>query len=314
MTSSTISHATSVAEAGNDTVTVWNPALKDSVGFNGEVVGWSNSFELYNLGRGQRVFAPRMRMFYQMDSLSPLGAGGTNGYAYCLNNPIVYLDPTGHLSWLSGLSIFLAIFSVVLSIVTLGVALAAGATLAAVAAGVSVALSGASAGLHIGDVVARAQGNDALANRLETASLALGAGAVIAGFGSISLLGRAGASVSLAMRGSSAAFGRGVGSFGRNLLEGMELGEMGAGGRGASAAGYISRTSGAMPALTSTALGAITSSSLGRLLGFATAAGVGGAAVSMGAQYSIDVRRNPDRYAEANVPLPSPYVNPREQA
>jgi len=296
-------------KATTTAITVWNPPLKDSMGFNGEVVAWSDSFELYNLGNGQRIFDPRMRMFYQMDSLSPFGAGGTNGYQYCQNNPIVYADPTGHLSWLSGVSIFMAIVSFVLAVVTFGASLIAGATLAAIVAGVGVALAGASAGLHIGGLVERAQGNVELANRLDWASLATGLGSALTGFGAIGLLGRAGASVSLLMRGTSSAVGRGANSAARALAEGMELGAVGR----VSTAAYISRTSGAFPLLTATALGAVGSSSLGRLLGYAALGGGVSAALSMGAQYDIDQRRNPDRYAAANVPPSSPHINSREQ-
>lgn len=127
--------------------------------------------------------------------------------------------------------------------------------------------------------------------------------------GAVGLVGRAGASLSLVMCGSSSAVGRGLNSAARNFVDSMELGAVGR----ASTAAYISRTSGALPGLSSAALGAVASSSLGKLLGFAALGGGVSAAVSLGAQCDIDRQRNPDRYATANVPSPSPYINSTEQ-
>ncbi|ODS23332.1 hypothetical protein AB835_09250 [Candidatus Endobugula sertula] len=47
-------------------------------------------------GRGTRGYSPELRRFTTMDSLSPFGKGGFNGYTYGLNNPINTTDPSGH--------------------------------------------------------------------------------------------------------------------------------------------------------------------------------------------------------------------------
>jgi RHS repeat-associated protein len=301
--------------AGTAAVTVWNPRLKDSVGFNGELVAWSGSLELYNLGHGQRIFAPNMRMFYQWDSLSPFGAGGINGYQYCHNNPVVYVDPTGHWAWTSAISIAVAVFSMAISIVTLGVALEAGAVIAAVAAGAGVAMGGASTGLHIAGLVTRSHGDTTLADHLEQASLWTGIAAAVTGFGAIGALNKAGSSVSIVMRGAQAAsrtrIRGGAGVFGRmarNMGEGMELGPLGR----PTASSYMSRTSGAFPMVTSTVLSAVTGSSIGKLMGLAALAGTAAAVISVGGQTWAEQRRQKE-FEQTNLPPPSPYTHSQEQ-
>lgn len=37
--------------------------------------------------------------FHSLDSLSPFGEGGVNGYAYCKGDPINYLDTSGQIRW-----------------------------------------------------------------------------------------------------------------------------------------------------------------------------------------------------------------------
>lgn len=49
----------------------------------------------YGLGNGHRFYAPSLMRFLSADPLSPFGKGGTNTYAYCSNDPVNYLDPTG---------------------------------------------------------------------------------------------------------------------------------------------------------------------------------------------------------------------------
>jgi RHS repeat-associated protein len=68
--------------------------LLSLLGFNGErpdlVTG------RYLLGNGYRAFNPVLMRFNSPDSLSPFGKGGANSYLYCLGEPILGSDPTGH--------------------------------------------------------------------------------------------------------------------------------------------------------------------------------------------------------------------------
>lgn len=70
-------------------------------GFNGEQPDLVTGH--YLLGNGYRAYNPVLMRFNSPDSFSPFGDGGLNAYAYGLNNPIKYIDPTGHFSsFLSG--------------------------------------------------------------------------------------------------------------------------------------------------------------------------------------------------------------------
>ncbi|MEE4913222.1 RHS repeat-associated core domain-containing protein [Pseudomonas alliivorans] len=66
------------------------------MGFNGErrdlVTGH------YLLGNGYRAFNPALMRFNSPDSLSPFGKGGVNGYAYCEQDPVNKVDPSGHVA------------------------------------------------------------------------------------------------------------------------------------------------------------------------------------------------------------------------
>ena len=49
-----------------------------------------------------RYYDPSIGQFISMDTpdyLEPNTIGGVNLYAYGLNNPVMYVDPTGHLAW-----------------------------------------------------------------------------------------------------------------------------------------------------------------------------------------------------------------------
>jgi RHS repeat-associated protein len=49
----------------------------------------------YLLGQGYRAYNPVLMRFNNPDSFSPFGKGGINAYAYCGNDPINYMDPSG---------------------------------------------------------------------------------------------------------------------------------------------------------------------------------------------------------------------------
>ncbi|EKT4449100.1 TPA: RHS repeat-associated core domain-containing protein [Pseudomonas putida] len=51
----------------------------------------------YMLGNGYRAFNPVLMRFHRPDSMSPMGAGGLNCYAYCGGDPVNNTDPSGHM-------------------------------------------------------------------------------------------------------------------------------------------------------------------------------------------------------------------------
>lgn len=65
------------------------------LGFNAEAreqaLGW------YLLGRGYRAYNPGLMRFHSPDNMAPEIAG-INPYVYCLGNPVMWQDPTGHYS------------------------------------------------------------------------------------------------------------------------------------------------------------------------------------------------------------------------
>ena len=65
---------------------------------------WCEALQMYHLQT--RWYDPTIGRFISPDSyeyLDPETFGGLNLYAYCLNNPIMYTDPTGHSATLIGL-------------------------------------------------------------------------------------------------------------------------------------------------------------------------------------------------------------------
>ncbi len=69
-------------------------------GFDGELKDPASGYQF--LGQGyHRAYNPVMRRFMSMDSASPFGKGGFNGYIFAKNNPVMYGDPSGHIpTWL----------------------------------------------------------------------------------------------------------------------------------------------------------------------------------------------------------------------
>lgn len=63
------------------------------VGYNGEHLDLKIGG--YLLGAGRRCYSTSLMRFISYDMLSPFGKGGINGFAYCSNDPVNYLDPTG---------------------------------------------------------------------------------------------------------------------------------------------------------------------------------------------------------------------------
>lgn len=49
----------------------------------------------YPLGNGYRHYSPVLMRFLSADRLSPFKQGGVNGYAYCANDPVNHVDPSG---------------------------------------------------------------------------------------------------------------------------------------------------------------------------------------------------------------------------
>lgn len=117
---------TAFGASANNTLPAWSPA------FNGQVRDPITGY--YHLGSGYRAYNPELMRFNTPDSWSPFGEGGINPYAYCRNDPINFIDPTGHMSLRAGISIGFSIFSLLLTIFTAGAAIiVAGGVAAAVA-------------------------------------------------------------------------------------------------------------------------------------------------------------------------------------
>ncbi len=74
----------------------YRSAPQSMLGFNGGRVDAATG--CYLLGNGRRAFSPSLMRFISSDSMSPFAAGGFNSYAYCLDDPINRLDPSGRVS------------------------------------------------------------------------------------------------------------------------------------------------------------------------------------------------------------------------
>lgn len=65
--------------------------LRSVLGFNGQI----QSGPFYLLGNGHRGYEAALMRFISPDHLSPFGQGGLNSYAYCENDPVNLVDPSG---------------------------------------------------------------------------------------------------------------------------------------------------------------------------------------------------------------------------
>ncbi|OTA15177.1 YD repeat [Xenorhabdus vietnamensis] len=161
----------------------WTPYGEGSsaslpVGFNGQRADPVSG--MYHLGNGYRTYNPVLRRFNSPDSFSPFGAGGINPYAYCLNDPINRLDPTGHISSQAIAGIAMGVIGLLATIFTAGAAIAAaGGVMAAVAAASTTSLVTGSVAA-VSDVTAIVSG--ALEDASPEASSALGWVSMATGF------------------------------------------------------------------------------------------------------------------------------------
>ena len=74
-----------------------HPPLWSRLGYNGELHEPDTQCQL--LGSGYRSYNPALMRFHSRDSMSPFKEGGANGYGYVFNNPVNYVDPSGHAAW-----------------------------------------------------------------------------------------------------------------------------------------------------------------------------------------------------------------------
>ncbi|MBD3389212.1 MAG: hypothetical protein GF416_08965 [Candidatus Altiarchaeales archaeon] len=65
---------------------------------------WEGDLGFYDYGA--RQYNPTLRRFMQADSIipNPYNPQNMNRYSYVLNNPLIYIDPTGHVGFIVGLT------------------------------------------------------------------------------------------------------------------------------------------------------------------------------------------------------------------
>ena len=165
------------------------PAASHS-GFNGELreatTGW------YLLGQGYRAYNPALMRFHSPDSLSPFDDGGLNAYAYCVGDPVNYLDPDGHIPWWVGLVAGVAATVLTAGIAApvtaaLGVSVATAGAVAAVATKVSIAATVISVGSAAGSAMTKGELSEGLG------WLSLGTGIVAGAAGGVAIGAKMGA-------------------------------------------------------------------------------------------------------------------------
>ncbi|MFA5144020.1 MAG: toxin TcdB middle/N-terminal domain-containing protein [Candidatus Omnitrophota bacterium] len=148
-----------------------NGSFSTDIRFTGQRLDSSTGFYYY----GARYYDPEFGRFIQPDTIiqAPFDPQSLNRYSYCRNNPINYIDPTGHFLW------FLA--AIILAIIAGGVAggiaahNAGGNVVAGVAVGMLAGAALACASILTAGIMAQAMGVTSLA------SMTIGQGALIGG-------------------------------------------------------------------------------------------------------------------------------------
>ena len=166
-------------------------------GFDGELKDPASGYQF--LGQGyHRAYNPVMRRFMSMDSASPFGKGGFNGYIFAKNNPVMYGDPSGHMS---------SVLSWVMSALAIigGIALTVGGVISEnplmIAAGVGSIISGS---LSIAATIEAKQGHNKAAQGLAISAAVVGFASAVGG--SALSVGDASASLASAASVTSKAF------------------------------------------------------------------------------------------------------------
>ncbi|PSV20626.1 RHS repeat-associated core domain-containing protein [Photobacterium leiognathi subsp. mandapamensis] len=116
-------------------------APPSSLGFNGE---WLDPIlQGYHLGKGYRVYQPKLMRFNAPDSLAPFNEGVHNAYVYCHNDPINFTDPSGHLNISK---IVFGVFGILAGIVGIALAAPTGGSSLVLAAGIIGSIAGMTSG------------------------------------------------------------------------------------------------------------------------------------------------------------------------
>ena len=138
-----------------------------------------------------RYYNPEWRRFISSDDtsyLDPESVNGLNLYTYCNNDPVNYVDPSGHApSWLKGLAIGLAVAGAVVvvgavTILTCGVGTLAGTMAGAVIYGAAQGITiGATIGIVGGGIIGGIASDWSTEGILIGIGIGLGTGAIVGG-------------------------------------------------------------------------------------------------------------------------------------
>ena len=122
---------------GNHTVSGSNTTLGNLNPFRYRGYYYDTETGLYFLQT--RYYDPEVGRFLNRDAVTyadPETIGGLNLYAYCLNNPVMYSDPTGHAPWWDWLLAGIVIIgSAIAAPLTMGTSIYVGGAFAAIAIG-----------------------------------------------------------------------------------------------------------------------------------------------------------------------------------